>query len=268
MPLTAGEVIQPARDLHPQFSRDRHPDRVCLDFIEHRQRTYFKELADVLKDRLSRARTLADTIAGALVGVDASGVAYFASTGGDGFAVAIDAGGTPYLLPDVISLDPYADGFVLPETALQIVDVYATLADSNRVMPVHWMEQRQKARAGSTPAELVATVNGFRLLPLKNPLDGSSGWDHVESVTVVWIDEPAPLTSLASQLAVPTIYGQVLTWDLTAMLARRERTLNPEFPADLGQMYGEMASAERRDLVVTVPFDHRVVKERRFARNR
>src|SRR5690349_11468085 len=110
--LIAGDLIQAARDFHPrEFTRDRHPHRACLAFLSDRQRQHLKELADVLKDRLSQARSIAAVISGSLVGVDSTGTPYAASASSDGYAVAVDGVGTLYLVGPVISADPYVDGF-------------------------------------------------------------------------------------------------------------------------------------------------------------
>lgn len=269
MPLTAGDIIKAARLQHPAFHRDRHTDFVCLTHLSERQRVHLKHLADVLNDRLSQARTVADTIAGDLIGVDSGGTPYTVSTGADGYAVAVGADGIPYAIGPVIASDPYTDGFPLPTTALQIVDIYATLTDGVTLVPVVWLEQRIHSKSSTSGiGPLTAIVNGWRLIPQKNPTNSDGMWLDVASVTVVWIEEPAVLTALADALTIPTIYGHTLEWEVAAFLARREHALDPNFPASLEQFFLGEAQQAKEQNVEQARKDHRVVKALTLSRNR
>jgi hypothetical protein len=268
--LVAGDLIQAARDFHPrEFSRDKHPHRACLAFLSDRQRQHLKELADVLKDRLSQARSVAAVVTGSLVGVDASGTPYAASASTDGFAAAVDSVGTLYLVGPVISADPYVSGFPLPDDSLEIVDIYATLSDGTTLVPVDWLSQRVHSRAGTAgPRSLSAIVNGWRLIPQKNPTTEDGLWTDVTSVTVVWIAEPQPLHALADTLTIPTVYGRQLQYELAAFLARRESATNQSFSPDLAQFYTQQAESGKAQNVASARMDHRTLKSKTILRTR
>jgi hypothetical protein len=51
--MTVRRIVLNARDEHHNFTRERHSNRALVDFLSERHRTYYKELADDLKDRLS-----------------------------------------------------------------------------------------------------------------------------------------------------------------------------------------------------------------------
>lgn len=267
--LIAGDLIQAARDFHPRaFTRDKHPHRACLAFLSDRQRQHLKELADVLKDRLSQARSIAAVISGSLVGVDASGAAYVVSGSSDGYAAAVDSVGTLYLVGPKISADPYVDGFPLPDDSLELVDIYATLSDATTLVPVAWLPQRVHSKAGTAgPRSLSAIVNGWRLIPQKNPTSEDGLWTDVSSVTVVWIAEPGSLTALADELTIPTVYGRQLEYELAAFLARREAATDPTF-ADLAQYYTQQADSGKAANVESARMDHRLLKSKTTLRNR
>lgn len=268
--LVAGDLIQAARDFHPrEFSRDRHPHRACLSFLSDRQRQHLKELADVLKDRLSQSRAIAAVISGSLVGVDSTGTPYPVPPNTDGYAVGVDSVGTLYLLSPIIASDPYVTGFPLPDNSLELVDIYATLSDGTTFVPIDWLTQRVHSRAGTAgPRSLSAIVNGWRLIPQKNPTNEDGLWTDVISVTVSWIAEPPALTALASVLTIPTVYGRQLEYELAAFLARREHALNPAFPQDLVQFYTEQAESGKAANVAAARMDHRTLKSKTILRTR
>lgn len=272
MPLIIGEIILDARTEHPAFTREKHSNRICVDYLSERHRVCYKAVADELKDRLSISRSVAAVIAGSLVGVDAAGAAYAVSSGADGYAVAVGADLVPYVVGPVISSDPFNDGFVLPSDSLQIIAIWATLKTAQQRIPVRWVNQAKDSQFG-TGDGLVATVNGFRLKPIVNPTGVQSLWDSVESVTVAYVPEPAEFDSLAPatlalEISIPTVYGHVLKWELVAFLGRRESAINPDFPKALLSFYDGQVTQARSDATSGAILDHRIVKVHRTTRNR
>lgn len=271
MPLTVRDIIADARDEHPSFTRERHSQRGAVRYLSERHRSYYAKLADDLKDRLSQGQEVAAVITGQLVGVDAGGTPYTVATGEDGYAVAVGADLTPYLVGPVIASDPFADGFVLPADSLQILTIWATVTSGLKV-PVNWLPVGRQAQYG-TPVGLTATVSRFRLSPIKNPADAQTAWDEVTSVTVVYVPEPAEwdaadVETLDIELEIPTVYGHVLKWELAAWFARREVAMGNKFPRGLLELYTANAKAEREGVAGRMPLDHRVVKQHRLVRNR
>ncbi len=263
---TAGQIIQGAREAHPAFNRDRVTDRLCLDEVDRLQQDYFADLKDLLKDRVSQARTLAEVQNGTLVGVDASGTLYTVATGGDGYAVGVDAAGTLYAEAPVIAQDPFVSGFPLPDTSIQLLHVYATL-NSGQAVPIHYLEEEVSAKIGGGTG-LIAQISGWRMIPIKNPSTAATAWDQVTTVTVVWIDQPAPLAALTDSISLPVVYGLALKYGLMAYLAAYSAAQDSTFPPNLlaffqGQKAEEFARARNQ-----AKFDHRIIKERRMMRNR
>lgn len=273
MPLRIGDILLDARNEHTAFTRERHGNRTLVDYLSERHRVYYKQLADELKDRLSTARDIAAVIAGTLVGIDAAGNPYVVPSGADGYAVGVGVDGLPYALTGVvISLDPFNDGFVLPADSLQIIAIWASLSTAHERVPVSWLPQPRRAQF-TTGERLAATVNGFRLLPLINPDGVQSLWDSVESVTVSYVPEPAELdgedpATLNRAIEIPTVYGHVLKWELTAFMARREAATNKEFPAALVKFYADEAVRARETTATGAVMDHRIIKQHRTTRNR
>src|SRR5512146_2257950 len=163
---TYREIIQTARDAMPVFNnKDRHPDRMLLSQLDNVQGWFFRQVADLLKDRVSLSRTLATKVGGSLVGVDAQGVPY-AIVDNSGFPFEVGADTVPYLGADALILDPAQDGFILPDDSIQIIDIYALLTLNYR-QPVRWLEQREIAKVTSTFNELYAVVIGWKLVPVR-----------------------------------------------------------------------------------------------------
>ena len=229
MTVTVGDLIRRARHHHPSFTEERHPNVVCLSFLETRQRELLKELAESLKDRLSASRNIADTIDNELVGVDSTGVAYAVETSGDGYDVIIDDTGFCYTGPTLIAQDPYADGFPFPVDAMKVVAVYAVAADSERYVEVEIIPEGQLPLRSGSSATLFAFLNAWRLVPVQNPPSntGASLWDQIESVTITWVDRPTDFTRTGADWAdqeftLPDPYVEPLEWEVAAMLAWRE----------------------------------------------
>lgn len=272
MTLLVRDIIADARDEHPSFTRERHSQRAAVRYLSERHRHHVRALADELKDRLTVPREIATVISGALVGVDAGGNPYTISTGADGYAVAVGADGVPYLLPEVINTDPFAQGFVLPADSMQIVALWAEFTSGQKV-PIHWLPVGRAVQAG-VPQGLVATVTQFRLSPVRNPDTAQTQWDDVVSVTVVYIPDPEEFDVTAVDvldvaITLPGVYGHVLKWELAAWFAKRELALDPKgFPVKLLALFTEQARGETDFAKRHVPLDHRVVKTHRLTRNR
>jgi len=265
---TVGTIITNARLHHALFHRDAHPDRACVAFLSMQHRIHWKALAHQLKDRLSQAREIADTISDSLVGVDADGNLYQVSTEGDGYAVALDGGGFLYLVGDPITLDPYSDGFPLPSGAIEIIHILATFSDNSQ-KPVVWQPQADVGNF-SGYSDLRAFVNGWRLFPIKNPTDGThTPWEDVTSVTIHWVDDVAAFSALTDTIALPAVYEYVLEAELVAFLASRQSALTPEdFPPALAAQMGEVAMRDVAKLTAGTELDHRRLRVSQARRNR
>jgi hypothetical protein len=269
--LVIGEIIIAARDEHPLFTRDRHPDRVCVTYLSERHRHYYKQLADEMRDRLSQAVTVAAVISGQLVGVDPAGIPFPAPAGGDGYAVFVGADTVPYLGDFLVASDPFADGFALPAESIQIIGIWADLP--NERLPIHWQTQPKQARF-QTGEGLEATVNGWRLSPIKNPPQARTLWDQVTAIIVAYVPAPAEFDTstaavLEQEISIPTSYGHVLKWELAAMMARHELALDPKaFPTKLADFFEGKAKEVRGEALEGARLDHRTVKVHRMGRNR
>lgn len=265
--MTVGEVIRKARLHHRAFDRDTHPDRVCLSFLSTRHRLAYLALAHAMRDRLSQARAVASVISGTLVGVDANGVLYQVATEDDGYLVGIDANGFLYTVGDPFALDPYSGGFPLPVNAIEIIHIYANMEDGTRV-PVTWVPQAQMGKLTGLGG-LVAIVNAWRLVPVKNPTTLTTSWDDVTSVTIHWITDPVEFTALTDELLVPASYALVLEQDLVAFLAARQAALTPDaFPAALVTQYQTMAAESQAIISSRATLDHQQVRQTQSARCR
>jgi hypothetical protein len=263
--LAIGDIIQGARDEHPSFSRDRHSHRICIDYLSERHRVYYKELADVLKDRLSvEAQVDANVLA--IQGAD--GVVYAIDSGQAGHQVVVGRlDGVPYLATALIS----QGDFTLPPDSLQIIAISAEISGTAERRPVGWLGQSQRSQGSS--GELVGTVVGFQFQPLINPPDTQTEWDEVEALHVAYIPEPPEFDStsaatLEDEILIPTVYGHVLKWELAAFLARREMATNKDFPPDLASFYAGEAIQSREATKAGAVLDHRLIKTHRTARNR
>jgi hypothetical protein len=267
VPLTARQIIHSARLAHPSFTADRHPNVALLDLISARNQIGCREIATALRDRLSTARKVADTIANSLVGVDANGALFTVSTGPDGYDVAVDATtGALYLGPTLIATDPYNEGFPLPADAIDIIDIYATDSSGNLV-PITWAPQRNKPLLTGLGG-LVAVVNGWRLIPQANPEGIATSWDIVTHVTTVYLAEPATLTSLDDEVVLPAVYALPLQWMCQAFMGLAEMARDKEFPRDVVAVWQEMAAAEWAKALSLANIDHAPLKKIRTQRNR
>lgn len=267
MPPTIGDILLNARNEHKAFSRDRHSNRTLVDYLSERHRAYYKQLADELKDRLSTETLLEENVL-AIQGSD--GVVYAIDSGHEGHQLVVGRlDGIPYLAAALITMGD----FTLPPDSLQIIAIWATLTSQQELVPVSWLPQQKRAQFGMTSERLAATVNGFQLKPLVNPAGTQSLWDSVESVTVSYVPEPAELdgedpATLARALELPSIYGDVLAWELKAFMARREAAINKEFPPALVKFYTEEAVRAKEATATGAIMDHRIVKQHRTTRNR
>ena len=272
--LVVGDIILAARDEHASFTRERHSQRSCVAYLSERHRVYYKELADQLKDRLSVARQFASVIGGSLVGVDADGNPFAVEilpSGGAALFVGSDT--VPYVGDS--STDPFGSsttGFVLPSDSLQIIAIWAELSGGMR-MPVSWEQQGSYAKFPASERGLLATVNHFRLTPLRNPTTVQSAWDDVQSLTVAYVPEPPEFddldpATLEQEISIPTVYGHVLKWELAAWMARREMAVDEKFPPGLAQFFLGEVRDQRASTKEAVQLDHRPVKVHRMGRNR
>lgn len=261
--LTAGTIIQRARDQSPAFVVEKYPDRVALVHLSDRHATIYRALAHGLKDRFSEARKVADTISNALVGVDSDGVAFSVTTSGDGFDVIYSGDaqtdtGFFYTGPTAIAVDPYTDGFPLPSDSIEIIEIYAENTDTNLQWPVRWHPQGD-ARRFSGLHSLSAIVNGWRLFPIKNPTNLTTKWEDVNNVVVSYVAEPSDLDDLLDLMVIPHVYQHVLKWELAVFFARRQRQLEPEGPDMLSLFKAELDEA-RGLIPATLTLDHEQVK--------
>lgn len=280
MTTLVGDLIQRARAQDPAFTVERHSDRVALSFLSTRHRDLLKDLAADLKDRLSQARQVAAVISGGLVGVDANGAAYSVTTQGDGYAAQVDpVTGAIYLDTSApISVDPFSAGFPLPTSSLYLVSIYASIDQSEIRQEVILKPQRDFPRLAGSGNELYAFVNGWRLIPLRNPPPSSqssdaSRWAIVTAVTVVWVDTPVRFVETGSwqnqALALPDIYADALEYELAAFFARREFAKDKEnYPVDVATSFASEARSQLARAQAGVSTDHRGLKVSTTRRNR
>lgn len=280
MTTAVGDLINRARAHDPRFTVERHSNRVALSFLSTRHRDLLKLVAPELKDRISQAREIAAVITGSLVGVDENGAAYSVSTQGDGYAAAVDATtGAIYLdLSQPISIDPFTEGFPLPPDSLHLVGVYATISESEIRQEVILRPQKDFPRLSGSGSELYAFVNGWRLIPLRNPPPSgttadASRWSVVTAVTVVWVDTPIRFVETGSWedqvLVLPDIYADALEFELAAFFAQREFSRDAEaFPAAVAQALSSQASKQLQMAKSGVQTDHRGLKVQTTRRNR
>jgi len=271
--LVVRDIILSARDEHPSFTRERHSQRSCIGYLSERHRSYYKDLADELKDRLSVAREFASVVGGGLVGVDVDGNPFALEIlPAGGFALHVGSDTVPYVGDS--SADPFGSsdtGFVLPGDSLQIITIWAEMSGGVR-LPVSWEQQSAYAKMASGDA-LLATVNHFRLTPLRNPSGTQSLWDDVQSLTVAYIPEPPEFDdldpdTLDREISIPTVYGHVLKWELAAWMARREKAMDEKFPDGLLTFFQEEVRRQRESVKEGARMDHRPIKVHRSARNR
>lgn len=267
MPLRIGDILLDARNEHTAFSRERHGNRTLVDYLSERHRVYYKQLADELKDRLS-VEALLDPNVLAIQGSD--GIVYALDTGHEGHQVVVGRiDGVPYLATALLTMGD----FTLPPDSLQIIAIWATLTTQQELVPVSWLPQSKRAQFGMTSERLAATVNGFQLKPLVNPAGTQSLWDSVDTVTVAYVPEPAELdgedpATLDREIEIPSVYGHVLKWELTAFMARRETATNKDFPPALVKFYADEAMRARETTATGAVMDHRIIKQHRTTRNR
>ncbi len=272
MTITVGEVIDRARNHDKRFIEERHSNRIALAFLSRRRRSHVKDLVESMKDRFSRARAIASIISGNLVGVDENNVLYQVSTGEDGYAVAEDDNAVLYLVAPVISSDPFSTGFPLPDTSLRLIQLYAELRDTSTYREITVVPQHDIGQRSTSGQSLVATINGWRLIPLKNPTDLDGLWDRVITVTMIWVDEPPWYQVVGNWKTqtltpLPDTYGDALELELAAYFAGREESENADFS-------GVARRLERdRDVVVQATragaeLDHSHMKFRQTKRNR
>jgi len=259
--LTAGTVIQRSRDLSSDFVVERHPDRGAVDYLSDRHAQTYRKIANILRDRFSEGRNVADTISNSLVGVDSNGVAFSVTTSGDGFDVIVDATSEfLYTGPTAIAQDPYTTGFPLPEDAIEIIEIYAENSSTNTQWPVRW-HPHGDARRFTGLHTLSAVVNNWRLVPIKNPTNLETRWDDVTNVVVVYISEPAALTTLASVLLVPHVYQHVFKWELAMYFSGRERALTDGSGVDMSSLFAqELARALSEIDAKTLELEHSHIK--------
>lgn len=266
MARTIGSIVLDARAEHPSFTRDRHTNRDCVSHLSERHRNYYKALADDLKDRLTIEVPLTE---GALVAIGSDGVVYAVASGVSGHLLLVGrADGVVY----VSVAEALAGDFTLPADSLQIVAMEATLTSGVRV-PVSWVPRGRNSQYGVSN-NLVGTVTGFMFRPIRNPNQAPTLWDDVTELVVVYVPEPTEFDDqdaavLQRRIEIPTVYGDVLKWDLAAFMARREMAMDPKnFPKSLLDFFVAQAAAVRADTKTTAPLDHRVQKVHRTVRNR
>lgn len=275
MTTTVGELIERSRAHHPAFaSEERHPNRVALSFLSTRQVERLRVLAaEHLKDRLSQARNIADTIANSLVGVDEDGNAYVVSTSGDGYEVVVDDDGIVTVGPTVIAIDPYSTGFPLPVDSLRIIDLYAVLADTERYVPIHVVPEVDLSYRSPTSL-LFAIINGHRLVPIRAAPSntGPSLWDQVESVTIVWVDTPARFETTGAWreqvFILPDAEVNVLEWDLAAFFAERQASFDDTFPPAIAASIAAQRDQRTAEATALSRLDAAPVKWGQARRNR
>lgn len=277
MTTTVGSLVQRGRDHDPAFTIANHPHRVALAFLSTRHQELLKALAADLKDRLSEARSIATEISGELVGVDAAGVAYTFETSGDGYDVIVGSDGIPYL-GSLIAFDPFADGFPLPANSLHIIDIYATMRETSAFMPITVVPQLDYSRRSGVGGDLLAVINGWRLMPLRNPVPTTDSgdttrWASVTAVTVVWIDTPVRFEEErdweAQLVALPDLYAVALEYELAAHLASREYARDPKnFPAGMVTLHKTAATEALARAMNGVRTDHKGFKTQTTRRNR
>jgi len=173
---------------------------------------------------------------------------------------------------ELVAFDPFNDGFVLPATLLHLIDIYAIMTTSSAKHPITVLPQSEISRRAGY-RDLMATMNGFRLLPLLNPpltisadtlVTNLARWRDVSSVVVVWIDAPVRFEETgdwaAQTLALPDTYADYLEHDLAAFLGRRELSRNPEYLPSLVADYKTEADRELEIVMRGAAKDHRSVK--------
>jgi len=286
MSIQIGDLIDRVRTQHPGFTVERHPDAAVVEFVSTRHRMRLRQLTEFLKDRLSEARKIADTIANSLVGVDENGSQFAVTTDADGYDVVVDATtGALYRGPTAIATDPYgtaAGGFPMPATSLRLLDVYAEMADTGAFRPVTIIPQYDYAnRSGA--GQLLAVINGWRLVPVINPPTSAAGagitvgaqtlWANVANVVFAWVDEPVRFTLTGTwrtqTLTGPDTYMDLLEADVTVFLAQREHSLNPDgFPDSLVAVHAKLSDDLVAAALEGARRDHRPLLFHQAKRNR
>jgi hypothetical protein len=265
---TVAEIVRRARVQHPGFTEERHENLALLEQLSTLQDEMLIELVSPLTDLVSEARTVADTIANVLVGVDENGSPYSIATAGDGYDVIIE-NGFGYTGPTAIAVDPYSAGFVLPSPILKLIHMYAQM-NRGDIMPIQYVTQNDfPIRSWSTTPHLTlfAIVNGGRLVPITTtPNDpGPSMWDSVTDVTVVYVPKPERFTlegAWAEQtFTLPDAFDAWMERALAAFMGMRELGMKePQVGPNYVEYLAQLAQDARQRAQVQARHTYRPAK--------
>lgn len=201
------------------------PDGAALRFINERQRAVLLRIVEGAEQLVGEARELTlTTLAGVVVGLDSNGIPFYATNGTDGYAIAFNANGVPYIdTSTVLALDPFGEsggtpGIPLPTDLLRITAAVAVTAAGDR--PVEILTERTAITQHGTRTPR-AFINGGRLVPVR--LSDTDQWSLATSLRLSMVRCPA-LAAMADVLTLPDPCVHVLTAALAEFLAGASRS--------------------------------------------
>jgi len=235
--VSGRDIVDDARTRHWSFSEIALPDGAAIRWLNNRQRHLLLKFRDGLKGVCTRTvRTMArpDTVAGTLIGVTARGVPYELTEDGDGFAVFLAPGNSPYIdtagVP--IANDPKDDGWPLPFEVVSITAMKGILPDSTTVPVVVSMEQE---RTISMPGrQLTAFTSGNRVVPLLHPgmPAATEIWASITHTELSYI-ALARIRSICCLLLFPAVLVEALVAGLAAFFGTQAKQCPPVDRSDL-----------------------------------
>lgn len=181
--LIAGGLVDAARDFHPSFNEEQHPDKGLLRQLSRDEKRLIGLLAERSEDRVASSITWNQDV----IGVNA-------------FA------GTPLIMPQYVSL----------------VDakVYMDSTTGNEA-PVLITASRQHPEAIVRGPQIHVQGQLLYLLIPRGVPGYRTGWEAFNRLTVRYIPVAPPLTTLEQVLTIPDFAETALVENLAAWLAGR-----------------------------------------------
>jgi hypothetical protein len=224
---TVRDLLDEALTRHWSFLEQRTPPGAAMLFLNRRQRKLLLEHAASVEGLVTSSRQVAAVVAGALVGVDATGVPQYITTTGDGYAVSLDPSGVPYIdtALDPIALDPFGltgstPGFPLPASFVKAVAATLLFQNGDRgPLTIVREGDRLDSPQGRDAA---AFVNGNRLVPIRHTINGaavtSDLWSDVAAVALSYIAAQT-FAALTDVVTLPDTLVEALVAGLAEQMA-------------------------------------------------
>lgn len=229
MTVIVRDLVDAARIRHWSFIDVQLADGAAVLWLNQRQRHLLLKFRDALRGLIGSNVETAATVNGALVGVTAGGTPFYLTTADDGFAVLLNANGTPYVdtTATPIARDPYGQngatpGWPLPPDAIALLAMTATF-DNGSESPVAIVDESERLQ--SAPGRyLPAFVTGNRIVPIRPPTSFglTDAWTAVVSVRLAYIGITT-LSALSDTFVIPTALHESLIAGLAELFAKQSR---------------------------------------------